>query len=84
MSYIWQLNWKDLLNGLITAVFGGIATFIYQLIDPCLDSFIHGISCSITFQWSSIVLVAFGSGIAYLIKRFSSDNQGNVLGIGGK
>lgn len=78
MSGVFNLNWKDVLNGLITSVIGALLTFFYQLIDPCL-SVIQGISCHVSVNWDAVLIVAVGAGLSYLVKRFGSNNQGEFL-----
>lgn len=69
-SNLWNLNWKDLIKGLITAVIMGVLTIVYEMITAGGE-----------IDLKKIGIVALGAGIAYLIKNFSSDKQGNPLGV---
>lgn len=78
MSSVFNLDWKDLINGLITSVIGAVLTFLYQLFDPCL-SIIKGIPCHVSVNWSAVGIIAVGAGLSYLVKRFGSNDQGEFL-----
>lgn len=69
-SSLGKLNWKDLLKGLAVAVIMAVLTTVYDLLNT-----------GSALDYKKIGLVALGAGIAYLIKNFGSDQQGNILGV---
>jgi UDP-N-acetylmuramyl pentapeptide phosphotransferase/UDP-N-acetylglucosamine-1-phosphate transferase len=70
MTNLFRLGWQDLLKGLVVAVIMAILTVAYE-----------DITTEGNFDWKKILIASIGAGLAYLIKNFSSDNQGNLLGV---
>lgn len=66
MSKLFKIDWKDFLKGLIL----GVGTPLIYLAQELLPTF--GLN-----QWQQVALSAF---IAYIIKNFISDSNGNILG----
>ena len=79
MSTIFNIDIKDVANGVLTAAIGGVLTFGYQLVIPCLEYIKNGVTCDISISWQAIGIVAFTSGVSYLIKRYGSNEQGEFL-----
>ena len=67
-SKLLTVNFKDLLNGLATAVLTAIATYVANLV-------------TITaFDWKQILTIAILAAIGYLGKKLSTDEEGKILG----
>ena len=67
-----NLNWPDLLKGLLIAFIGAILTGVYKAIE----------AGTLTFTWAffqPILLAGIGSGLAYLIKNFFTNSLGEIL-----
>lgn len=79
LSTLFSIDIKDVANGLLTAVIGGVLTFAYQLFTPCLDYVNSGVLCDIHINWQAVGIVAVTSGLSYLIKRYGSNEQGEFL-----
>jgi hypothetical protein len=69
MSDLFKLNLFDLLKGLIVSVFTAVLVMISDAIK--LGSF--------SFDWVSIWQTAVTAGVAYLLKQFLTNNQGELL-----
>jgi hypothetical protein len=67
MSKLFTLNWKDFLKGLILGVGTPVLYYAQELI-PMLT------------ELQPIWRVALSAFIAYIIKNFFSDSNGDVLG----
>ena len=59
-SKIFQLNWLDLVKGLVMAILTPIVVIVQQSIE----------AGTFTFDWKVIGLAAIGGGFAYLVKNF--------------
>lgn len=59
-SPMFQLNWNDLLKGLIMAVLTPMALLVEQTIE----------TGSMTFNWHSIAIAGAAGFMAYIIKNF--------------
>lgn len=73
MSGIFKLNWADLLKGLIVAVLSAGLTFATQ--------FFSTSGTGTPINWKAVGNVAAAAAIAYLLKNFLTNNQGEVVGI---
>ncbi|MCK9220272.1 MAG: hypothetical protein M0P47_09520 [Bacteroidales bacterium] len=70
MSNFVNLNWIDLLKGLVVAILGAIITAVYEAVQ----------SGTITFTWvfwQPILFTGIAAGLAYLIKNFFT-NSSNI------
>lgn len=79
LSTLFSIDIKDLFNGVVLAVIGGVLTFLYQIIMPCLDSITNGVACDISISWQAVSIVAVTSGLSYIVKRYGSNEQGEFL-----
>lgn len=70
-SGLFKLDWKDVLNGFITAVITAFVTQIAQSIDA-------GVLPTLAQLKASAVFGLVG-GIGYICKRLLSNDQGEVL-----
>ena len=68
-----NINWQDLLNGLITAVYGGVVGFLYETLIAKGE-----------ITWENVAYAAIVAGVGYLSKKFTTTSDGRVLGIGKK
>lgn len=59
-SKIFQLNWLDLVKGLMMAILTPAVVIVQQSLE----------AGTFTFDWKIIGLAAVGGGIAYLVKNF--------------
>jgi hypothetical protein len=66
-----SLNARDLLKGLITAVIMAVITFLYEALGA-------GKPLDITLL-KSVGMIALGTGLAYLVKQFGTNSQGQML-----
>ena len=70
-SKIWTLNGNDFIKGLLVTVLTAVITGIYQLIQSNQNF----------LTWTSlkpVCIAAVGAGLAYLLKNFTSNSQGQV------
>ena len=70
MTNLWKINLSDFWRGLIVAVFTSVLAVIYEFVQ----------AGNLDINWKSVLLAGLGAGIAYLLKNFSSDSNGRVLG----
>lgn len=73
-SKMFSLDRSDLWKGLYVA----IATVVLGALQQMVTA--HGLDFA-SYDWLSILDIAWKAGGAYLIKNFLSDVQGNPLGI---
>jgi hypothetical protein len=59
-SPLFQLNWNDIIKGLIMAALAPAVVIIEQTLD----------TGSLTFNWPLIAKTAIAGGVAYIIKNF--------------
>ena len=72
-SQFLRLNWKNIVNGLVVAVGGAVVGTIGNTISTGgFDIF--------TYDWSGIGKIAITAGLAYLIKKFFSTEDGKTFG----
>jgi hypothetical protein len=72
MSNFLNINWKDLMKGLLVAVIGAILTAAYEAINAGTIQFTWAF-------WQPIVYTGIAAGMAYLIKNLFTNSTGNVL-----
>jgi hypothetical protein len=70
-SSFFSLNWKDVLNGFITAFLAAFFTQIYQ----CLEAQ----TLPTITQLKASGVMGLASGFAYLAKRLLSNDNGTFL-----
>ena len=70
MSGIFELNWRDLIKGLILSVLTAVLTYIYQILQ----------SGNLTIGWNQVALVSITALLGYLIKNLATDTNGKLLG----
>lgn len=75
MSGILRLNLADLGKGALTAVF----TAVVLALGTAAQS---GNFNLFSYDWASLLKLALGAGVGYLVKNLLTDTQGNFLGIG--
>ena len=80
LSNLWELDWKDVLKGLITSVFGALLTYIYEVFAGLYELVFKGEEFSITINSKAIIVVGVFAGLSYLVTRFTSDTKGVFLG----
>lgn len=69
-----KLNLRDLVLGLVVAVFTGVIVFLGQIINvPGFDY--------ATFDWSQLVSIGISAGVGYLVKNFASNDKGELGGV---
>jgi hypothetical protein len=66
-SPIFRINLKDIIKGLIVAVFAAVLTYIQNSLSDGID-------------WGMILQIAITTGLAYLSKNLLTDDSGKVLG----
>jgi len=71
MSRLWTLSTGDFLKGGIVAVISGILTFFVDLINTG--------GALTDLNVNMIGGVAIASGISYILKNFSTDENGKIL-----
>ena len=64
---LFNLNWRDVLKGLIMAFISAVVTGVYQLIQT------NGIISWVTIK--PVIVVGIGAGLSYLIKNYFSNSQ---------
>lgn len=73
MSGLLKLNWRDILDGIITAVAVAIVSFIYNTLQ-------NGGNI-LTLDWNSILNVAILAFIGYIVKALGTAENGKLGGI---
>jgi hypothetical protein len=68
-SDLYSLNYKDLLKGLLTAVFTAVLTVIYQAFQ----------TTPFHLDFKEIGMVALGTIIAYLVKNFITNSEDSIM-----
>lgn len=66
---LFQLNWNDLLKGLIMAVLGAVIGLVSASVD----------AGSIDFNWSAIGKAALIAGIGYLCKNLLTNSNDQFM-----
>jgi len=74
LSKLWSLEKSDWVKGLYMAVSTAVITALYSAVSS------GGFS---SIQWSDVGHVAILATLTYLLKQFSSDHNGAVLGLFG-
>lgn len=72
-STLFTLNYKDFAKGLALAVIAVVLGAIQQALSA------HGFDFA-SYDWIGIFKLALEAGIAYLIKNYFSNEQGQVFG----
>lgn len=72
-SAFFHLNLSDLSKGLVVAVLVAVLGAIQQLLSG------HGFDFA-SYDWASVIDVAWKAGVAYLGKNLVSDKSGKVFG----
>lgn len=80
MSTLYKLDWKDLLNGILTTFIGAIITYLYGIFAALYQLVIAGQPFQIQIDLQAMLVIGAFAGLSYLSKRFVSDTQGTVLG----
>lgn len=73
MSSLFRLNVQDLAKGLVIAVIAVVLGALQQAVTS------HGFDIA-SYNWSSIVDIAWKAGGLYLSKNLLSDQNGRVFG----
>ena len=63
---LFNLNWRDVLKGLIMAFISAVVTGVYQLIQT------NGIISWVTIK--PVIVVGIGAGLSYLIKNYFTNS----------
>ena len=79
MSNLFELDLKDFLNGLITAIISGVVLYLLGIFSALYQLVINGQPFSLNIQWQAVLVVAMFSALTYLSKRFLSGTNGGVL-----
>ena len=69
MSNLYQLDLKDVLKVIATAVLASVVMFLYSALNN-----------GTTIDWAEVLRVAMASGLGYLMKNYLSDGEGKLLG----
>ena len=71
-SDLFQLNWRDISNGLLVAVISAVLVYIQQIIGD------RGLArLALTSEdVKTIVSIALTTGLGYLVKNLFEDNEG--------
>lgn len=73
MSSIFQLSTRDLLKGLVVAVFTSVFTLLSSIIQN------NGFALS-QQDWKLVAAMAVTSALGYLTKQFVTDENGKIGG----
>lgn len=68
MSKTYSIDWKDILNGAITAVLGSVLVLAYQMLQTG------------NYDLKQLGFAALSAFVGYLAKRFVSDENGITFG----
>jgi hypothetical protein len=74
MSKLLNLNWQDLVKGLVVVVLAVVLGAVKDSLTNC------GIEVS-CFDWASILDMALTAGGAYLAKNLFTDSNGKLGGV---
>lgn len=73
-STLFSLNLRDAFHGLVIAVGATVFAHLASVFSNPTFAFT-------SFDWNELVKVAIASGIAYLGKKFLSDEEGKLGGV---
>jgi hypothetical protein len=68
-----KINWRELLNGLIMSIYGGVLGFLYEALLNKGE-----------ITWNNVAYAAIIAGVGYLSKKITTTSDGRVLGLGKK
>jgi phosphoglycerol transferase MdoB-like AlkP superfamily enzyme len=68
MSKFLQLDWRDLVKGLVVSVLTSVITLLIQELQTG------------TINWNTIGIAALSSGLGYILKQLATDHNGDLLG----
>lgn len=80
MSNLWNLDWKDLFNGIVTAILGAIITYLVGVFGALYQLVIAGEPFDIMIDLKAMIVIGSFAGLSYLAKRFFSDDKGMIFG----
>ena len=69
MSQILWVNWRDLVKGLIVAVFTAALTTIYGMLTQQVE-----------IDLKQVGIIALTAMVGYLLKQFGTDTNGKFIG----
>lgn len=69
MSDVMNLNWKDLLKGLLVAIFTAVLTTVYEMLEK-----------QEVIEFKQIAIVGLLAMLGYLIKQLGTDTNNKFLG----
>lgn len=74
-SKLFNLNWKEALRGLATAIVGAIITAIYTALQatPIPGQTIFDL------DWKAIAMVGLAAGLGYIIQKFFRNTQDELF-----
>lgn len=79
MSNLFELDYKDFLNGLAMAVIGNVVVYLLAIFGELYRLVINGDPFSIIINWNAILVVGIFSALTYLVKRLFSGENGTLL-----
>lgn len=79
MSNLWELNFKDWINGLIFAVIADIVAYLMVIFGNLYQLVINHQEVNLNLDWEALLIIAIFSILTYLSKRFVSGTTGAVL-----
>lgn len=79
MSKLFEVNLKDLFNGLVFAVLGNVIMYLTAIFSELYGLVLKGDPFVIRINWEAVLVVGIFSALTYLSKRFISNPAGDVL-----
>lgn len=80
LSKLWRADFKDIFNGFITAIYGALLTYLFGVFDGLYQLAIKGEPFQVQVDLKAMLVIGIFAGVSYLLKRFTSDNKGTLLG----
>lgn len=80
MSNLWSVDFKDVLKGLLTSVYGALITYLYGVFAGLYQLVINKEPFSITVDFKAMLVIGIFAGLSYLVTRYTSDTKGVLFG----
>lgn len=79
LSKLWTIDWNDLFNGLVTAIYGAVLTYLTGIFASLYQLVINNQPFEIFIDWKVALVIGVYAGLTYLSKRFTSGKTGTVF-----
>lgn len=86
LIYMFTLSWGDVWRGIVMAILGPVAVAVFGVLGavinaPGFDAFAVNYGVLFHNLANTMIVAAYSSGTAYILKNFLTDANQNFLGI---